>query len=114
MKLHHIGYEVRHLPQSIRYFTQNFGFQIEKELFFQGEEITFLKKQNTRIELIKHSSQLVNPNVHFCFEIENLQEELQRTGITPLEGPYWIEQEKWLTVFVEGPQKTILELLQQK
>jgi lactoylglutathione lyase len=111
MKLHHIGVNVSHLKNSIEFFKRQFGFEKESHFIFMEEEIVFLTLGDFRLELVS-SNEENQVNTHICFEVNNLTDVMaQCKALWKMEGPYELDN-GWQTVFYEGPNQEIVELLQ--
>ncbi|WP_010285133.1 VOC family protein [Bacillus timonensis] len=107
MKFHHYGLEVNNLEDSVTFYKNHLGFKEEKRLRFMAEEVVFLTLGSFRLELIS-SNRL---NTHICFEVINLNMAMtQLMGFQKIEGPYKLDN-GWQTVFYEGPNQEIVELL---
>ncbi|MDQ0156961.1 VOC family protein [Robertmurraya andreesenii] len=108
MQIHHIGLEVQNLEDSISFYKNEMGFEIENRFSFIGEEIAFLCLHGFRIELIEGQQE----STHLCFEVSNLNEMMKQfSSVEILEGPYTL-QNGWKTVFYKGPNNHIIEFLQ--
>ncbi len=111
MKLHHIGINVSHLQKSIVFYKSQFGFEEESHFIFMEEEIVFLTLGDFRLELVS-SNEKNQLNTHICFEVNNLTDVLAKSKtLRKMEGPYELDN-GWQTVFYEGPNQEIVELLQ--
>ncbi|CAH2716612.1 hypothetical protein BACCIP111895_03799 [Neobacillus rhizosphaerae] len=112
MRFHHYAIEVNNLEESIAFYKY-LGFQTESRFFFMGEEIVFLASNDFRLELISNQQEKsIAKTVHFCFEVSDLLEVMNRfDDIRKIEGPYKL-QNGWETVFFEGPDQEIIEFLQ--
>jgi catechol 2,3-dioxygenase-like lactoylglutathione lyase family enzyme len=51
---HHVGLEVREMERSIRFYTDFFGFRLEKCLRLGEEEIAFLRRDALVLELVEN------------------------------------------------------------
>ncbi|WP_449621822.1 VOC family protein [Robertmurraya sp. Marseille-Q9965] len=110
MRFHHLALEVKNLNKSIAFYKKLIGFDIEEQFSFLGEEIVFLISKTCRLELI--SKPEGEPSFHLCFEVADLHESMkQMVSHRIIEGPYKL-QNGWKTVFYEGPNQEIIELLQ--
>lgn len=110
MRLHHYGLEVSNLEESIKFYTDLLGLELESRHNFLGEEIAFLASSHFRLELVCHH-QSTN-SAHICFEISDLQQVIKTLGSNHIaEGPYKLDN-GWQTVFYEGPNHEVLEFLQ--
>lgn len=80
---------------------------------FMDEEIVFLVSGEVRVELV--SSGVVNSETaHICYEVNNLHQAMTRMDSDrKTEGPYTLTN-GWMTVFYEGPNGEIIELLQNQ
>lgn len=111
MKFHHYAIEVRDIEESVSFYKKYFGLKEEYRLFMLNEEIVFLASSDFRVELISGGQQNATPN-HICFEVANLNEAMGKfADIKKVEGPYQLKN-GWRTVFFEGPNQEIIELLQ--
>ncbi|MFS0750107.1 VOC family protein [Oceanobacillus sp. 1P07AA] len=117
MQFHHMAIEVTDLDRSKKFYQLMFDLDVEQYLIFGDEQIVFLKRKEWRLELIQSSSPPSHsPYVHFCFQINNLDEtiiNLKSNKIEPIEGPYEISN-GWKSIFFHGPDQEIIELLQIK
>ncbi|RSD25386.1 VOC family protein [Mesobacillus subterraneus] len=117
MRIHHYALEVANLAASITFYKSIIGFQESSKVLFQGEEIFFLDLDGFKLELLKkQTKQGLQSNVHLCFEVDHLErkiEELKILNLHPIEGPYHLET-GWKTVFYNGPDNEIIEILQTK
>lgn len=88
MKIHHIGYAVKNISESI-YFFELLGFKKEKDIiedYSRNVKILFLKNQEYRIELIEPLEEnspvdkILNKNgnipYHICYETNNLDKDI--------------------------------------
>lgn len=115
MKWHHAGIDVRNLDDSIHFYERMFDFTIEQFLTLSGEKIAFLKNNGVRIELIE-SEIIPAPcnSVHISWKVEDIESWMKRLrgkGLSPSEGPYALKS-GWVTVFYEGLDGEIIELIQ--
>lgn len=110
MRLHHMGLEVANLEESIKFFTDLLGLELESRHSFLGEEIVFLASSQFRLELVYHPQ---NTNsTHLCFETADLHQVINTLGENQIaEGPYKLDN-GWETVFYEGPNHEMIEFLQ--
>lgn len=79
-----------------------------------NEEIVFLEGNGITIELIKAKPENNVYTAHFAFKVEDIKktiDELKNKGYCPSEGPFILEN-KWMTVFYEGPDGEEFELIQ--
>ncbi|MCF0227107.1 MAG: VOC family protein [Methanobrevibacter sp.] len=78
MKFKYTTILVKDMGESIEYYTNNFGFDIEKELNFPDKKITFLiNNDSSGIELIEEN----NPEIGLygiVFEVDDLSKEIQK------------------------------------
>ncbi|KIY21740.1 MULTISPECIES: VOC family protein [Mesobacillus] len=110
MRLHHYGLEVTNLEESINFYTDLLGLELESRHSFLGEEIALLASGHFRLELVCHS-QSTN-TTHLCFETSDLQQVIKTLGSNQIaEGPYKLDN-GWQTVFYEGPDQELIEFLQ--
>lgn len=115
MKWHHAGILVRNLNDSIQFYKQMFRFSCEQYITFQDEKIVFLQNGDVRIEMIESEENLVPFNsTHIAWRVEDVDDwirKLMGKGLYPSEGPYNVGN-GWVTVFYEGPDHEIIELIQ--
>ncbi|WP_102272608.1 VOC family protein [Cytobacillus massiliigabonensis] len=115
MKWHHAGIQVSNLNDSIQFYKRMFGFSFEKYLMFQDEKIVFLRNENVQIELIEsEENKAPLHSIHIAWQLEDIEDwirKLKKEGLYPLEGPYSLKN-GWITVFYEGPDREIIELIQ--
>jgi lactoylglutathione lyase len=110
MRFHHIGLETANLEKAISFYTERFGYTVEKQFHFMNEEIVFLVLGNTMLELI--SNQEENNTAHICYEVNTLEDVMKQLDPKKLiEGPYFLEN-GWKSVFYEGPNQEMIEFLQ--
>lgn len=110
MKLHHYGIEVENLEESITFYQNLLGLEIESRFTFMDEKIAFLGSDDFRLELVETQEEI--KTTHICFEVKNLPEIIKQLDrMHKLEGPYKLEN-GWETVFYEGPNQEIIEFLQ--
>lgn len=110
MRLHHIGLEVTNLEESIKFYTDLLGLELESRHSFLGEDIAFLASSHFRLELVCHSKS--TNSAHLCFETSNLQQVIHTLGSNQIaEGPYKLDN-GWETVFYEGPDHELIEFIQ--
>ncbi|MCM3575638.1 VOC family protein [Mesobacillus subterraneus] len=110
MRLHHIGLEVTNLEESINFYTDLLGLELESRLSFLGEKIAFLASRHFRLELVCHPHS--TNSVHICFEVPDLQQVIKTLESNQIaEGPYKLDN-GWETVFFEGPNHEMIEFLQ--
>ncbi|GAA0340543.1 hypothetical protein GCM10008967_33630 [Bacillus carboniphilus] len=119
MKWHHVGIEVKNISESIRFYQNYFGLEIEEELEWEDETVIFMGKGPVRIELIQVHNEIVtsvqDSSVHFSWEVETISgwiDTLGGKGLIPVEGPIKLEN-GWQTVFYEGPTQEVIELIQR-
>lgn len=112
MNVHHFGIETNRLDQSIQFY-EKMGFEVESEIELLGEKLVFLKLQSFRIELaLVEESLKLTSNKHIAFEIDDLDVYLdEHSDLEISEGPYTFEN-GWKTVFIAGPNREIIELIQ--
>lgn len=110
MRLHHYGLEVSDLEESIKFYTDLLGLELESRHTFLGEEIAFLASSHFRLELVCHPHS--TNSAHICFEISDLRQVIDNLGRNKIaEGPYILDN-GWETIFYEGPNHEIIEFLQ--
>lgn len=110
MRLHHYGLEVANLEESIEFYTDLLGLELESRLTFLDEEIAFLASSHFRLELVCHPHS--TNSAHLCFEVSDLQHVIDTLGSNQIaEGPYKLDN-GWETVFYEGPNHELIEFLQ--
>ncbi|WP_449538512.1 VOC family protein [Ferdinandcohnia sp. Marseille-Q9671] len=111
MQLHHYGFEVRNLVETVDFYKRQFGFEEESRLMFMEEELVFLRLGNFRLELFS-GKQVGELHAHICFEVSDLDKIMfQFSNFSIVEGPYQLAN-GWRTVFYEGTDGHILEFLQ--
>ena len=102
MRVHHIGYLVKHLEKSRDSFL-SLGFRVMGETVYDAHrdtDILFLEKDGYVIELVSPRSdasavgRLIktykNTPYHLCYETGHLEEELERleaSGFTRIDSP---------------------------
>ncbi|MDR0268664.1 VOC family protein [Paenibacillus sp.] len=115
MRIHHVALEVIKLEEAVSFYKNVLGFREEYRLNVSDENIVFLLQGDFRIELIGNEySKHIHDRIHFCFEIECLQEimkMLEKNGCKLLEGPLSLSN-GWDTVFYRGPHGEVLEFLE--
>jgi lactoylglutathione lyase len=110
MRLHHIGLEVTNLEESIRFYTDLLGLELESRHSFLGEEIAFLASSHFRLELACHPHS--TNSTHLCFEVSDLQQVINTLGSNQIaDGPYKLDN-GWETVFYEESNHELIEFLQ--
>jgi catechol 2,3-dioxygenase-like lactoylglutathione lyase family enzyme len=112
---HHVGLEVRQLERSIRFYTDFFGFRVEKRLRLGEEEIAFLRRDAFVLELVENGETEGAGSVyHLAFGVECLEETremLLAAGIPEAEGiRQW--ENGWKNAFFLGPNGEWIELLE--
>jgi lactoylglutathione lyase len=115
MKAHHVGIHVKDMLQAQLFYETMFGFIVEHRLDVVEEQITFMKLNSIRIELITSQNMISKEGtVHIAWEVENLDEwisKLDSNGLLPTEGPIFLEN-GWKTVFYQGPNLEVIELIE--
>lgn len=112
MKFHHYAIEVNNIKESVTFYKKYFGLKEEYRFFVLNEEVVFLTSSDCRFELISGKQQNTTTSNHICFEVTDLNEAIGRfADLKKVEGPYQLEN-GWRTVFFEGPNQEIIELLQ--
>jgi lactoylglutathione lyase len=115
MKWHHVGIQVWKLEESIPFYKNNFGFEIDHTLLLHGEKIAFLIKDEIRIELVEsEDSPAPKSSVHFSWQVEDtedLMKKLGEKGLNPIEGPYSLDN-GWTVVYYNGPNNEMIEFIQ--
>lgn len=114
MYFHHFAIEVKDLETSIAFYQKYLGLHEEVRLQFSKENIVFLERNEFRLELISGGQQNLSQGVHICFAVDSVEEimkSFREDGILAAEGLYKL-QNGWETVFYEGPDNEIIELLQ--
>ncbi|GHI00455.1 VOC family protein [Neobacillus kokaensis] len=110
MRFHHYGIEVSSIEDSILFYKKSLGFVEESRMFFEDEQIVFLRLGDFRLELIAGKGDS-EKNHHFCFEVNEFPEVMTNfRGFRIIEGPFKL-QNGWQIVFFEGPDREIIELL---
>lgn len=117
MRFHHIGIYVDRLSEVENFYCNLYGFHVEQRFQFMGEEITFISRNEVKIELIK-AKEIVpaSEKNHFALEVDSVGdwlEKLAKKGIIPVEGPHQLDND-WKVVFFQGLNKEIIELIQVK
>ncbi|MET3699126.1 methylmalonyl-CoA epimerase [Bacillus oleivorans] len=114
MKWHHIGIQVKELERSISFYQTNFGFNEEIRFQYEDEQIVFLTRETIRIELIESRLESRKAEqLHFSWQVENLDEWVDQLKINPIEGPITLPN-GWRTVFYQGPDQELIELFQNE
>ncbi|QHE51269.1 glyoxalase/bleomycin resistance/dioxygenase family protein [Pontibacillus sp. HMF3514] len=116
MKVHHVGIHVSDLERSYRFYNEYFGFQAGERFSLGEESILFLEKGEVKLELFASESQPVQTENHLCCQVESVDElrvELKQKGLFPREGPIAVGN-GWRTVFYEGPDHEMIEVLEVK
>jgi catechol 2,3-dioxygenase-like lactoylglutathione lyase family enzyme len=117
MKPHHIGINVKNLEGSKRFYQTHFGFSEEFTTVVGNEHILFLSRNEEWLELIYDPDAAPShSHVHFAWEVEELNEEidrLSRHGLEPEEGPIHLDN-GWKAVFYKGPDRELIELISIK
>lgn len=115
MKWHHAGIHVSDLETSVAFYEKLFEFNVVDAFHLEGESIVFLQNSDVMLELIyQEEGKPAWSSNHICIEVENIDEWMQtihRKGLTPVEGPLQLKN-GWKTVFYEGPDREVIELLQ--
>lgn len=116
MRWHHIGIHVSKLESSTQFYEKFFQFTAVESIQLPGESIVFLENGGMKLELMQQESEapVVTEN-HFCWNVEDLDEwmnHLRQAGLSPAEGPLQLNN-GWKTVFYEGPDGELIELLQE-
>jgi lactoylglutathione lyase len=116
VRLHHIAIETSDLTQSVAFYREVIGFQVEQSITLMGEQLIFLKMGEARLELVETVDRYDRnaPQMHLAFEVDNmfqLIEQLNEMKIAIIEGPYHLEN-GWQSVFVEGPSRELIEFIE--
>jgi lactoylglutathione lyase len=115
MRFHHVGVEVNHLERSISFYQEVLGFQLSERIRLAGEEIAFLTRGNSRLELIKAENRSpISTNLHTAFEVEELlswANRLRELNVRIVEGPLLLEN-GWKNLFFYGPDRELIELVE--
>ncbi len=115
MRFHHFAIEVKDLNKSQLFYETMLGFNVNDSMVLGGEEIVFLVLDGFNLELLtKKSDASIDESVHLCFEVESLNDIIQKMSkiqLEPIEGPEIFEN-GWSNVFYKGPDNEILEFLQ--
>lgn len=128
MKIHHIGYAVSNIQQSIEQF-QKLGFRVEKQIVKDEKrkvEIAFMSSGNYLVELLcplsedspvtNYLNKVGNTPYHFCYETDNID-----NAIASLRKERYILVEKpskataidgQRVAFLYNPKYGLLELLE--
>lgn len=130
LKVHHIGYAVKDIQQSLKMF-QNIGYNIESEPskdFKRKVEIAFVQNNNYLVELISpitnespiriYLDKIGNTPYHICYEtndIETTINELRQQRYKVIEKPSEaIALNNQSVAFLYHPKYGLLELLEVK
>lgn len=115
MKWHHVGIQVWKLEESVHFYKNKFGFEIEHTLLLPGEKIAFLIKDKIRIELVESKdSPATKSSVHLSWQVEDIEDLMKKLGekeLNPIEGPYSLDN-GWTVVFYNGPNNEMIEFIQ--
>ncbi|MBI4640631.1 MAG: methylmalonyl-CoA epimerase [Candidatus Tectomicrobia bacterium] len=94
-KIDHLGLAVKDLDETVKFYKESFGLDVEKTEDFQGFKIAFIPVGNAELELLQDT----NPEgaiakyierrgegiQHVAFEVDNIEEALKEAkakGIT--------------------------------
>jgi len=116
MKFHHVGIHVCDLERSSLFYKKYFDFQASKRFTLGDESILFLEKGEASLELFANESQPLQTKNHLCWQVDHLDDvmiDLKKKGLLPREGPIEVGN-GWKTVFYEGPDHEVIELLEVK
>ncbi|KGX85939.1 VOC family protein [Pontibacillus marinus] len=116
MKFHHVGIHVKDLERSYQFYNEYFGFEAGARFTLGDESILFLEKGEVRLEVFANESQPLQTENHLCLQVDHLDNvmiELKQKGLFPKEGPIVVGN-GWKTVFFEGPDQEVIELLEAK
>ncbi|WP_456276802.1 VOC family protein [Bacillus sp. AK128] len=115
MKMHHIGLYVTDLKQTELFYENMFGFSVEQRISACGEMITFMKKGDTRLELIQAEGIIQHQEfIHLAWSVDCLEhviDSLATKGMVATEGPYSTEN-GWKIVFYKGLNQEVIELIE--
>ncbi|MBS8264234.1 VOC family protein [Mesobacillus boroniphilus] len=115
MRFHHFALEVNDMKRSQTFYETFLGFNESERIYFNKEEIIFLKQDGFRLELYqKKADGGIGERFHFCFEVDNLDEkmkEMSEREYDPFEGPYTLVN-GWKTIFYLGPDNEVIEFLE--
>ncbi|MCA1061019.1 VOC family protein [Rossellomorea aquimaris] len=116
MKLHHIGMYVKSLKASKEFYQIYFGFEEELNFRWGSENILFLKKGCSRLELIEEpGEENKRAFLHIALVADDLIKEValvKEKGLMPVEGPLLLDN-GWKVVFFFGPDGEIIELVEE-
>lgn len=116
MKFHHVGIHVSDLERSYLFYNEYFGFQAGERFTLGDESILFLEKGEVKLEMFASKSRPTQTENHLCWQVERLDDvmiDLKKKGLLPREGPIEVGN-GWKTVFYEGPDHEVIELLEVK
>lgn len=121
--LAHIGVFVSDLERSMKFYTENLGFESEGMDDLGATKLGFLKNGTCLIELVCHST-YTNPPTrgivdHICLEVENIEEvveTLKASGI-PMENDASVGFSDKIrggvkNIFFRGPDGERIELME--
>jgi methylmalonyl-CoA/ethylmalonyl-CoA epimerase len=130
LKVHHIGYAVKDLGQSLEMFLK-IGYSVEEDPIRDDKrkvEIAFVSNNNYLVELISpldtdspiqnYLGKIGNTPYHLCYETEDIEQavaELRKQRYLLIEAPneaVAIENRK--VAFLYHPKYGLLELLETK
>ncbi|WP_199614840.1 VOC family protein [Paenibacillus alkalitolerans] len=114
LRVHHMALETPDLGQSISFYTELFGFELQRSVRLGEENIAFLTQGGFTLELIEaNNCEPPGTSVHFAVEVDDFEawpEKLAAAGVPVAEGPLRFEN-GWKTIFIQGPSGELLELL---
>lgn len=130
LKVHHIGYAVKYLKQSLEMFLK-IGYKIETEPIKDEKrkvEIAFVSNNGYLVELISpldkespiqnYLSKIGNTPYHLCYETEDIEAaviELRKQRYLLIEAPNEaVAIEDRRVAFMYNPKYGLLELLESK
>lgn len=130
-KLHHIGYAVRSIETTTRYFSEVLGYYVYMPPFAfieQNVRISFLKHPNngSLIELVEGASSK-NPvekyirffnggAYHLCYEVDDLEAScrlLKERNFSMIQRNF-MENAAFKAIYMLTPDNQLIEFIQQK
>jgi lactoylglutathione lyase len=114
LRFHHMALETPNLRQSISFYSELFGFKLQRSVRLGEENIAFLTLDGFTLELIEvQEAEPPGSSVHFAVEADDFEawtEKLASAGVPVTEGPLRFEN-GWKSIFIQGPSGELLELL---
>lgn len=84
--------QVKNMEESINFYQNIIGLTVNKRTKLSPDfELAFIGSGETQVELICNSSETVLPignNISIGFQVESLDEFIDKNGITVYEGPF--------------------------